>query len=1574
MRGKGKYFLVLLFLLIGLGVYTFANPAGDDTVDGSNGDGSEIVDPNQDDDDTNNGDDGDDTTQNGEGGDEGNQAGGNDDQLIEYDWVTEIITGEEQLVHLSWLPHVLKAMKFNSSGEETGRVTLTKIIDDADLLDLSDEQKAKLKPNRDFTLNITGTTSQNVAIDTSVVVNPSVGGIQFDLPYGTYKISEVVDGYYSFLDFALTYSDNSVVKISDVNELEFSITNEGKEALIKVTNDFSDMDVDKVVDEDIVYLLDTVNYTITLTNTGKSGLISPVITDQLTDNQVFGSLTSVSVLLNGELVPTLLDGTKYTFTELNGVITVTFDSTVSLNHGDKIIVKYSTTVNDDVEQDDIVGNNVIATSDNVLIDKTDKVEIPVEEYIDITVTKTNNPLESVLVYPGDKIKYMVTVTNSDNAQARNVVITDTLTGKISYVANSLVVKVNGEPIAVAQMDITLKTFSVVIPTLEAEDVVTLTYEVSVDADAAQGTTVSNKVVVTANNMVGSKEDTTTNTIENEGDVDVDKEGDKTVVYKTDVINYTVTLTNTGDSILKNPVVTDTLANNLTFASLTSVKINGTSISTYTIDTTTTPGVIIIKLPSMAVGAIAEIKYVVSVNDDVEQDDVVYNDVVVTADNVTVDKTDREEAIVEELTTIELVKTNNPGSTAKVYPGDIIEYTVTATNGSIAKARNVIITDTLTGMINYTGTSDVVVRVDGKIITPTVNIVGKVLTVTIAEVEVDAVVTITYKVRVDETATQDAVVSNRAVVTADNMDGSDEDTTTNTIENEATITVVKSSVKSSYKAGDSISYTITVTNTGSKTAKNVIVTDTLPTSGLTNIGYTASEVKSYSNGVIEFNPFDLAVGATKTFTITAKIVDDIEDGTSIRNAVVAKGGNTDEVTDSETDEIVNDPNITITKSNTPNKDTKVKAEDEITYTIRVENTGNGVANNVKVSDVIPTNTTLVAGSISVSGTLNSGTITWNIGTLSAGASKEVTFKVKVNANVADKTIIKNSATVEFRNPNKTTDDTIPSNEVENTVAGPIISGSKNSNITKHEVIRGQEITYTITVNNTGTGNATGIVVTDTVPAKTSLVAGSISDSGVLSSGTITWTVDVAAGASKTLTFKVKVDEVITEATTIRNAAIVNGTITNEVVETVLLPKIEYNKSANKSDQNGIIVRKGDIITYYINLSNTGKAVSDAFIVTDAIPAKTTLVAGSISHGGTESNGTITWNVDPMAAGSSKTLSFEVKVGDAKIGDKIKNKAFVDDKPTNEVITYVEGKIDVTIKKLSTKATNIVLILDLSSSMIDRVGGVRKIDSAKEVVKQFVNNIFANGGGDGVEITIVGFHTVEVNYPTLASITKDNYNKGIFEAELAKVIAGDNVNNSGYGTHIYKGLTNGYAKINALKTKNPKNSNVVIFLGDGVPTPTNQSGGEFTTNSNSNILSMATNIKSIATMYTIGFDVANSTSAKDLLRSMATSAAHAYLSDNGAELVNNFDSITTSIQTETPTMYSENGIVTFDVELIFNSKYPTTLIIGGTTYVIDEESDLATLPMGFVYNKTTKKFVWDLNTWQSEISLSITYYVN
>ncbi len=133
--------------------------------------------------------------------------------------------------------------------------------------------------------------------------------------------------------------------------------------------------------------------------------------------------------------------------------------------------------------------------------------------------------------------------------------------------------------------------------------------------------------------------------------------------------------------------------------------------------------------------------------------------------------------------------------------------------------------------------------------------------------------------------------------------------------------------------------------------------------------------------------------------------------------------------------------------------------------------------------------------------------------------------------------------------------------------------------------GDTITYTLTYKNTGAENATGVVITDTIPANTTFVPGSISSIPLIAmvtqtANTISWTVgNLLPGVSGTLTFQVKV------------ASCGTGIISNRALETDFI---------QACGSNGIL---SNVVTNAIN----GCAIVSATITPTATKTNTPTAA-------------------------------------------------------------------------------------------------------------------------------------------------------------------------------------------------------------------------------------------------------------------------------------------------------------------------------------------------------------------------------
>jgi len=195
----------------------------------------------------------------------------------------------------------------------------------------------------------------------------------------------------------------------------------------------------------------------------------------------------------------------------------------------------------------------------------------------------------------------------------------------------------------------------------------------------------------------------------------------------------------------------------------------------------------------------------------------------------------------------------------------------------------------------------------------------------------------------------------------------------------------------------------------------------------------------------------------------------------------------------------------------------------------------------------------------------------------------------------------------------------------------------------------DVTFTITVTNTGQVVLNPIIVVDTLPLGMSPVSATLPYDSTVDNGDGTWTVTwnnvgplAASGGFTTIAFVAHID---TDATgTMINHVDVTGTpptgdpVTDDDNEPVTATpaNIEVIKTANPTSYLPLTD-----ITFTITVTNTGEAVLDPIIVEDTLPDGMSPVSAVPPYDSAVDNGdgswSVTWNnVGPLAPGGGSTV--------------------------------------------------------------------------------------------------------------------------------------------------------------------------------------------------------------------------------------------------------------------------------------------------------------------------------------------------
>ncbi len=441
-------------------------------------------------------------------------------------------------------------------------------------------------------------------------------------------------------------------------------------------------------------------------------------------------------------------------------------------------------------------------------------------------------------------------------------------------------------------------------------------------------------------------------------------------------------------------------------------------------------------------------------------------------------------------------------------------------------------------------------------------------------------------------------------------------------------------------GDILLYKISYTNYDSVPV-DIEITDVIPQ-------YTTF-VSAENNGTltgdtVKWTVRDVAPDATVTVSFQVKVVE--TNVTIVNDATVLEGENvyhTNEVSNPVVeDTVVKD--VFLADAPTISIDGKeVEKNDILLYKVTYTNSDDFAA-EVTITDAIPQYTTYVEGSADNGGTYADGKLTWVL-ELAAGESKTVSFQVKVVETKI--TVVNQAFALSGENEYKTN---IVRNPVdEDIVIKDVFQVSEPTiSIDGKKVEIGDLLYYTITYVNAD-DLAGEVTITDAIPQYTTYVEGSADNGGAYADGKLTWVLELAAGESKTVSFQVKVTD--TNITVVNQATALEGEnkletniVTNPVVEDTVVKDV-FLPTAPTVSIDGGKVAENDILLYKVTYTNSDDFAAEVTI-TDAIPQYTTYVDGSADNGGAYADGKLTWVLE-LAAGESKTVSFQVKVTDTNI---------------------------------------------------------------------------------------------------------------------------------------------------------------------------------------------------------------------------------------------------------------------------------------------------------------------------------------
>ena len=295
-------------------------------------------------------------------------------------------------------------------------------------------------------------------------------------------------------------------------------------------------------------------------------------------------------------------------------------------------------------------------------------------------------------------------------------------------------------------------------------------------------------------------------------------------------------------------------------------------------------------------------------------------------------------------------------------------------------------------------------------------------------------------------------------------------------------------------GETITYTVTLSNKGPDAATNVQVTDLLP-AGVSFVSATPSQ-GTYNSVSGLWTISSVATSAPQTLALTGTVVGAAE---VINTATITHADQFDPDPSNNTASAPETPlqaDLALSKSV---NDATPNVGDTITYTVTLKNNGPDNATNVQVRDLLPDGVSFVSATPS-EGTYDSITGLWSVGIVTGSVQQTLVLNVVIVSPDQQTNTASISHSDQF-DPN-------PDNNIATRSVTPQQADLALAKIVNDPTPSvGDTITYTITLSNNGPDAATNVQVTEALPAGVSFVSAMPSQgtynpaTGLWSAGTV-----------------------------------------------------------------------------------------------------------------------------------------------------------------------------------------------------------------------------------------------------------------------------------------------------------------------------------------------------------------------------------------------------------------------------------------------------------------------------------------
>lgn len=358
----------------------------------------------------------------------------------------------------------------------------------------------------------------------------------------------------------------------------------------------------------------------------------------------------------------------------------------------------------------------------------------------------------------------------------------------------------------------------------------------------------------------------------------------------------------------------------------------------------------------------------------------------------------------------------------------------------------------------------------------------------------------------------------------------------------------------------------------------------------------------------------------------------------------------------------------------------KVGNEVTFTVEALNNGLIDATGVTVTDLLPSGYTYVSSTVTT-GSYDNVSGIWTIGALAKSATAKLAVKARINVSGDYKNVASISGAETDSDIINNTDEVILTPDALQANLA-IIKTVDNAS-----PVKGNNVVFTIDVQNNGPDAATNVVVSDLLPSGYTYVS-HVATVGSYTSSTGNWTLGTMSNSQ---TAKLTITATVNASGIYTNTASVSATESDPVMgnnssTVVVNPDAPLvNLSIVKTAPTTLGIAIGDEFDYVIEVKNLGAQLATGIVAIDDLPSYLSYVSASTGYGTVTNSGRkVTWNIGNLSVGATITLTLKVK---AELPGFSSNTATVtstqpDSDMTNNTSTATKEILDLTFPNVIT----------------------------------------------------------------------------------------------------------------------------------------------------------------------------------------------------------------------------------------------------------------------------------------------------